>query len=266
MTTDNNDLRIWSINANTLLTHNNFSELHESCISALHNKITILCLQEININIYKRGIRNTIKKVLKQHFPTFNLLLSSTPIHSPTIWKPGGTMMVTIGEIAHSIQRTHTNNLGRWCMTRIEQANQQFLTIFNVYNTVDTNIKTAGPSTIYMQQWKLLRLAGIIKPNPRNQFIQDLSAQVGAAIKNKSNICIIRYFNEILRKDPTLMSSLCVQHQLYDPFGEMFPEDSDISTYNQGPNRIDYTLISKSLKHPTNIGYNPYSLIYSSDH
>ena len=127
-------------------------------------------------------------------------------------------MMIIIGELSHSIIQTKNDQLGRWCQITIKGANEQSLTIFNVYNTVNTSIAQAGPATIFLQQWNLLRLAGKLKPDPRRQFIQDLTQQVDLTHQNKSKICILGDFNETLGTDPTMMSSICVKFGLYDPF------------------------------------------------
>ena len=174
--------------------------------------------------------------------------------------------MVIIGDISHSITHTQNDQLGRWCQITIEGANQQSLTIFNVYNTINTSISQAGPSTIYSQQWNLLRLAGTLKPEPRKQFIKDLTYQVGIAYQNKSKICILGDFNEILGKDPSLISSLCIKFKLYDPFNDLYPEQSTLPTYVRGQTHLDYIMISTSLGKPTKIGYNPFYFIYNSDH
>ena len=77
---------------------------------------------------------------------------STTPTQTPTLWKPGGTMMVVIGEISISITQTHNNQLGKWCKITISGSNNQSLTIFNIYNTINTSIAQAGPAKIFSQQ------------------------------------------------------------------------------------------------------------------
>lgn len=150
-----NDLRIWGVNDNMLFTHNDFLELHKLCVSIIKFNIDVICFQEININIFKLGIHKRIRNVFHQHFPTFKISFSMTPTQTSTLWKPGGTMMVTIGEISHNIKQTHNNQLGQWCTTTISGPNNQSLTIFNVCNTMNTSIAQAGPATIFSQQWNL---------------------------------------------------------------------------------------------------------------
>ena len=50
---NHNDLRIWGVNANTILAHNDFYKLHKLCVSIVKYNIDVVCFQEININIFK---------------------------------------------------------------------------------------------------------------------------------------------------------------------------------------------------------------------
>ena len=116
-----------------------------------------------------------------------------------------------------------------------------------------------------MQQWKLLRLTGILHPNPHKQFITDLSAQVEIDYRSKNQICIIGDMNEILGEDPALMSSLCVKYQLHDAFTQMYPNAPEFTTHIRGSKRKDYMLLSNKMQ-PVALGYNKFYEIHNSNH
>ena len=80
---DHNSFRIWNINANTITTKEDFSELHELCLSLNHFKVSAVGFQEVNLDLMDIKIRNNILSVFKQHFKSAQVLFSTTPIRSP---------------------------------------------------------------------------------------------------------------------------------------------------------------------------------------
>ena len=264
MTEVHDNLRIWSVNANTILLRSGLAELHELCIQIKKFNISIICFQEVNIDLLDYKMRKAIEAVFNQYFVN-KIYFSTTPIRSPTHWKPGGIMTVTVNEISHSVSSYETDDLGRWCKITLSNNKGSSLTVYNVYNTINNNISTAGPSTIWMQQWKLLRLSGKLQPNPRKQFITDLSSTLEKDYQNKNQICILGDLNEVLGEDPNLMSSICVKYKLHDAFNKIHPNIPAFTTYIRGTKRLDYMLISNSLQ-PTEVGYNQFYEIYNSDH
>ena len=157
------------------------------------------------------------------------------------------------------------DDLGRWCQITLTNTKRNQLTIYNVYNTIKSTLTKAGPSTIWIQQRKLLQLAGKIQPNLRRQFIADLSAQLEKDYQNKNQSFILGDLNEVLGEDTNFMSSLCIEYKLHDAFNQMHPNIPEFTTYIRGTKRLDYMLISNSLR-PAEVGYNHFYEIYNSDH
>lgn len=97
-----NNLQIWSINANTILLRSGLAELHELCQQIQKYNISIICFQEVNLDLLNYNIRISIEEVFNQYFVN-KVYFSNTPLRAPTHWKPGGTMTVVVNEIAHSV-------------------------------------------------------------------------------------------------------------------------------------------------------------------
>lgn len=264
MTEIHNNLQIWSINANTILLRSGLAELHELCHQIQKYNISIICFQEVNLNLLDYNIRQSIEAVFNQYFVN-KVYCSNTPLQAPTHWKPGGIMTVVVNEIVHSVITSQADELGRWCQITIATKHGQPITLYNVYNTINNTVARARPSTIWMQQWKLLRLAGILNPNPRKQFIIDLSKQIEHAYNSQHRICIIGDINETLGENPALMSSICVKYHLHDAFSQVHPDMPAFTTYIRGSKRIDYMLISNDMQLVA-LGYNQFYEIYNSDH
>ena len=176
-------------------------------------------MQEININLLNVQLRNQITDVFKRHFNVARMIFSTTPIQSPTSWKPGGTMLAVVGSLAHSVTEHHADHLGRWSKVIINGNNNKRLIVYNVYNVVSSSIETAGHHTIFYQQWCLLRLAGKKNPNPKRQCIDDLIRDVQHhSTQSDDHICILGDFNEQLGSPSAMMNDLCTQTNLIDAF------------------------------------------------
>jgi hypothetical protein len=264
---DYDGLRCWSTNANTVLLSNDLAEFHELCHSLKEHSVGILAIQEVNQNLLDRKIYNQVEDVLKQHFGACVLVSSSTPIQSPTSWKPGGTILAVLGTWSHTVTTVSSDSLGRWCKATLSGRDGSLLSVFSLYNVVKTDISKVGPSTIFAQQWQLLRLSGIDQPDPRQQCIDDFKTAVQHEQTIGSDIVVLGDLNEVVGEDPALMASICASCNLYDPFSDMYPDQVDTPTYVRGRKRLDWVFISRSLYTSVDaVGYNRYNLLYHSDH
>ena len=79
MTKVHNNLRILSINANTLILRSGLAELHELCLQIQKYNISVICFQEVNIDLLDYKIRTAIEAVFNQYFVN-KIYFSSTPI------------------------------------------------------------------------------------------------------------------------------------------------------------------------------------------
>ena len=87
-------------------------------------------------------------------------------------------MIAVLRSYSHCVTETESDRLGRWSKVTLNGAKDKRLTVYSVYNVVENNVARAGLSTVYRQQWQLLRLAGKINPNPRKQMIIDLDQSI----------------------------------------------------------------------------------------
>ena len=157
-------------------------------------------------------------------------------------------MMVIIGKFAHAVNGTNSDPVGRWCRATTQLKRGRQLTIYSVYNVTKTDISRAGPSNIYYQQWKLLRLSGKIKPDARKQMVKDLQSEINTLQLSKMDyLCILVDLNETLGMDPDLMSSICVQNGLHDVLTNKYPHQHNTPTYHRGNIRLDYILLSNNV-------------------
>ena len=176
-------------------------------------------------------------------------------MRSESFTKPGGIILVITGNLVSNIVESYKDNLGSW-INVIIQIHKQWLSVFSVYNIPQTIITTAGPTTIYFQQWKSLQLQGILKPNPCEQMTLDLDRYITSTKKKDDLICIMGNINKDLT-NPKLMSIICNKHSLYDHFAQLHPKETSTPSYKWGLKRLYYVLLSISAPLPHQMGYQP---------
>lgn len=259
--------RIWSNNVKGLSAANGFATLHELCLTLQHHDVSVLAFQETNLDFTQHWMREAIHDILKEHFGNARLVTATSCIPAPNSWKPGGVALAVLGPWADAIVRTESDDLGRWCTATFSGSDNSSFTILNAYNCVKTTLKQSGRGTVFAQQWRLLRLSGILHPNPRQQFITDLMADLKQRRSNGETLLLVGDFNERLGDDPKLMASIATSFCLADPHSSSHGSASDVPTYIRGQKRLDYCLLDVPLlDHVTACGINLFNEIYHSDH
>ena len=114
---------MWNVNTNTLLTHNDYTKLHELCLAVIEYNINVLGFQGINLNLLNPRIRDDITVVCKHYFPI--KIIQHYAYQIPYQLKPKGTMLVIIGHLSHSVCSTSSDAMGRWCRATLELANHK---------------------------------------------------------------------------------------------------------------------------------------------
>ena len=259
--------RIWSNNVNGLSSANGFATLHELCGNLLHHKVNAIALQETNLDFTQQWIRDAVSDILREHFGNARLITATSCIPAPASWKPGGVALAILGPWADAVTRTESDDLGRWCTATFAGANNTSFTIYSAYNVVKATLDKVGTATVFAQQWRLLRLAGVQQPDPRRQFITDLLADLQRRRRNDEHVLLIGDFNEQIGDDPKLMASVCSALNLFDPHTLRHGDAVDIPTYIRGKKRLDYCFLD-SIFQPSiaACGINLFNDVFHSDH
>ena len=70
------------------------------------------------------------------------------------------------------------DKIRRWSRVTIEGKGDQLLTIYSMYRVNANKIDTAGGDAVWMQEYKHLLHNGIKDPNPRQQVLLNLEAEI----------------------------------------------------------------------------------------
>jgi hypothetical protein len=159
------------------------------------------------------------------------------------------------------------DDLGRWATATLTGFEGDSFTLISMYNVVDVALSATGPSTIFSQQYQLLRLAGVTYPNPQQQDVDDLNCHIAKLTANNESVVVMGDFNETLGTNPRMMAKVCADHDLFDVLFQKHGDDVQIPTCARGTKRLDYCLASAPLQ-PIILacGYNLFNEYFFSDH
>jgi hypothetical protein len=141
--------RLWDGNLNGLSAKDNYTSLQDLCATLKTRHVNAIAIQEPNLDFLQAPIRDKITKICKSHFEFARIVTSTTCLRAPSVWKPGGSLLIVVGKWAHAIIRQASDDLGRWTSVTLNGRGSSAVTIFSAYNVVKTAIRDAGPSTVY---------------------------------------------------------------------------------------------------------------------
>ena len=93
-----------------------------------------------------------------QHWKRNRIAISTTPITFDAAYKPGGTMMMTVGHLTGRVVNQVRDKWGRWTIQEFTGKNKNKVVIISVYQPVD-NTSGVGKTTVAAQQKSLLIMA-----------------------------------------------------------------------------------------------------------
>ena len=120
----------------------------------------------------KSNIRTILYNTTRQHWPRSQSVFGTTPIEFCTNYKPGGTMMVSVGDLTGRITAQSQDKWGRWTSQTFRGTGNTNLTVISAYQVVTDNPHT-GLTTATSQQQSLL-LQSNESISPRKAFKRDV--------------------------------------------------------------------------------------------
>jgi hypothetical protein len=259
--------RLWYINANGISSKNGFAALHSLCVSLKTKFVDAIAIQEPNTDFMQPYLRQKYQESFKEHFGQAKVLTATTYIDAPKSWKHGGVVLAILGSWAQHVTQVSCDDLGWWVSATLTGSDGDIIIIYSVYNVVDVKLQDAGPVTVYSQQYRLLRLAGVTFPSTRQQCVIDLQSAIAKSVANQEAIIIVGDFNEQLGRLPNLMTSVFVKNDLLNVHARFHGIAADIPTYARGTTRLDYCGASVQLTdfiHSS--GFNLFNEHFHSDH
>jgi hypothetical protein len=243
----------------------NFTEL---CRVIKEIQADVVGISEHNIDSTQHYVQQLCYNALQQNLPRSKLTLGTTSISTTEhIYKPGGTLTISSGNIVSRVIETGSDEFVRWTFQTFAGCNDRTLALINAYQVCDKSQTQRGRSTAASQQESLLRQRGASDPDSRKHFRTDLMEFLQHLKTSKHHILLIRDFNKALGEDENGMCKLCSEIGLINLMAQMHGS-SGPATYSQGKKRLDYALGSTKVSEALCrcCGYEPFHQRMFSDH
>eukprot|EP00957_Ditylum_brightwellii_P177718 13537686-Ditylum_brightwellii.AAC.1 len=203
--------------------------------------IDIMVWTETNM-VWSNALKEKAKMQLRKRFKQTKVETISSNKPSTSMFRPGGTMIAALGKITGKIIESGNNphRLGRWtyiCTTGKYRRKIYILSAYRVTKTED------GTNTAKVQQYIILKKRGVAKPDPRKQFMEDMTKEV-QRMKREGVVVLATDMNSpLLDKD---VSNFLADTGLHDLIGAQHGADSP-NTQITGSKTINFIFGSNKL-------------------
>jgi exonuclease III len=259
-----NVTRVYSLNVNGLSVDRRGGRFDDLCKAAKEVQTDILCCQEHNLDTTKYHVRSILYDTTRQHWNRSRLISGTTPTPFDTNYKPGGTMIVSIGDITGRIAVQSHDKWGRWTSQTFRGTNGVNLTVISAYQVVTDNPHT-GLTTATSQQQSLL-VQSNDKVTPRRAFKRDLCSFLRLRRTQGDELLLVGDFNEELGSEIDGMSQIAAEFQLLNLM-QTSHSSKPPPTYARGRKCLDYGLATHHVASALiRCGYEAFNERFATDH
>jgi hypothetical protein len=269
-----NTTRLYGQNVNGLSIDSLGGDITQICDTMLEAQIDIAGFTEHNLDTSKYHVINTCHTTIKTCFSTSpsKMVMASSQFKLEGNYKPGGTMLLSTGNILSRLIESGKDSMGRWVYQTYAGRNQDRITIINCYQVCAKHSNDTGTYSAHAQQESALRTRNVTDPNPRKHFRKDLTAFLKSYCKplchnSNHDIICMGDFNEELGSDLAGMTKISSELSLVDLMQEHHQHLEPVATYARGTKRIDYMLTTRHVSQCVDrCGYEPFNNRIFSDH
>lgn len=193
--------------------------------------------------------------------------IATSPIRFATPYKPGGTMVISANSLSSRIIDSDSDKWGRWSNQTFQGKGNIRVTIYSVYQVVDSRSASQGQNTVASQQQALMTEANDPATDPRQAFCRDLRFSIQTLQSKGHDIILVGDFNEALGTEPGGITEVAAECNLVDIMSAMHPDLQQPVTYMHGRKRLDYLLTSPRVSEAARLcGYEEFQHRIYSDH
>eukprot|EP00957_Ditylum_brightwellii_P211962 15366814-Ditylum_brightwellii.AAC.1 len=251
------------LNPNGLSSDDDALQFQELSKKLQMNQVDIIGISEHNLDTTKSYVYRKICAAIYQTTSNSVIKMFGSNILAPNIYKPGGTMIYTMGNVTSRKMETVSDKLGRWSYVKLVGKDHNITTIVVVY--VPCKTTKTGTST-YHQQLTLFNKSSSTRIEPQKQYIKDLKHWLKQCKEKNEKLIIAGDFNSnfaLGSYTSTLLSDpeLDLTNLMYDISNTAF------STSKTGRDIIDHILVlGEIIPAVTRKGYTPFDSILYTDH
>jgi exonuclease III len=259
-------MRVYSINVNGMSLDRRGGKFADICSVIKEVQCDIFCGQEHNLDTTQSTVRKVLYDTAKQFWERLRLSFGSSPIEYKTQFKPGGTIMLTVGHTTGRIIEQIQDKWGRWVVIQLQGRGNSKIAVVTVYQVVEKHGESGVLSSSRQQQTLLLQSEDPVT-DPRIAFKRDLRQELQGYRSQGFELLILGDFNETFGDDIEGIESIANDIGLVHLMKQRHPTKSLPATYARGQRCIDYALGTARLQSSlTAAGYESFNQRIHTDH
>ena len=260
------NIRVLSANVNGFTLDRRGGQYDNYCRVLRAAQVDIACGQEHNLDTIHSSVRSILYNTTQQHWQRNRMDFASTPIKFESLYKPGGTFILSVGNITSRLNERFQDKWGRWTSQTLRCSARRSLTVISAYQVVTDN-PARGTTTAAAQQYSLLLQNQDLITAPRKAFRRDLLLYVKQCQSFGHEILLTGDFNECIGQDPDGMKKLLDESHLIDIMRSRHPDQQLPNTYARGHRCLDYAfgteVVIEAVRYA---GYEPFNSQFPTDH
>ena len=262
---DCNVFRLYAQNVNGISLDRRGGQFDMLCQAMKEAQADMFLGQEHNLDSTQYQVKSILHDTSKQHWQRYRLTIATTPITFNSMYKPGGTFMLTVANATGRILSQDHDKWGRWVSQTLQGAAGHTVTFVSAYQVV-TDVAKGGTTTATTQQYSLLVHNKDSIVAPRAAFRRDLRSFLQQCRNRGDELILVGDFNEAVGADTNGIVSIIQDLNMTDLMGARHNQELP-ATYARGRRCLDYgfatALASAALKQ---CGYESFGHRYPSDH
>ena len=260
-----NVFRLYVQNVNGLTLDRRGGQFDTLCQVQKELQADVFLGQEHNLDSTQFQVKSILHAASKQHWERYRLNIATTPISFKSMYKPGGTFMLAVGNATGRILSETKDKWGRWVSQTFQGAPGRTITIVSAYQVV-TDVARGGSTTVATQQYSLLVHDNDSTKAPRTAFRRDLKVFLQQRKDRGEELIVVGDFNEAIGEDVDGMVSLVQGLGLIDMMGARH-EYALPATYSRGRKCLDYGFATPGVCIALDAcGYESFGHRFPSDH
>jgi hypothetical protein len=226
-------------------------------------------LNETCTNWKLHTIKQRCLRILQTIFKNSSIIVSTNPVTSDTPYLPGGTATVSLGVWNSKIlQKLYDpTNMGRWTGASYSLSDTGRLHSITAYRVCPNTLSIKNSLSTFSQQSFLLKQKGIINPDPRTQFLVDLTTYINNMKLSVNDYLLLSLDCNNTSDNKDVIQDLCNDCNLVDLYMSKHQDEEQFPTHANGSVKIDFLLRTPNLlPFVTKVGYVRFHEAFDSDH
>ena len=260
-----NIFRLYAQNVNGLPLDRRGGQFDTLCQVQKEAQADVFLGQEHNLDSTQYRVKSILHDTCRQHWERYRLNIATTPISFNSMYKPGGTIMLTAGNATGRIISQTQDKWGRWVSQTFQGMEGRTITVISAYQVV-TDVARGGTTTATTQQYSLLVHEQDATKAPRAAFRRDLKAFLHQCRARGDELILVGDLNEVPGEDAEGIISVLQGLDLIDMMSARHNYALPV-TYSRGRKCLDYGFATANVCAAlASCGYESFGHRFPSDH